>query len=327
MNKLSRLICFSLCVSSLYGQIPTNGLIAFYPFNGNANDESGNGNNGTVNGAVLTVDRFGSVGKAFNFNGSNNSITTNSSPLNNLSSLTVSGWIYPKALGNRIGFFGQNDMFEFGILDTARMDAWLDPITKGVLVSTSGILNGWHMVTATANSDSLWFYVDGVRRNSTALLTSSFGSSQYHFNIGGGGIFDPTGNFFLGSLDDIRIYNRALSPTEVDTLYHEGGWNASPLADIRYRIPVVPISSILNQSFPNPFNPSTTISFDLSSRSFVSLKIFDLLGREVTTIISQELPAGSYTRQWNAVNTPSGTYFYRLDAGSYTQTKKLVLLK
>jgi hypothetical protein len=83
----------------------------------------------------------------------------------------------------------------------------------------------------------------------------------------------------------------------------------------------------LNQNYPNPFNPSTTISFNLSSRSFVLLKVFDLIGREVATIVSEEMQAGNYSRQWNAFDLPSGVYFYRLQAGSFAETKKLILLK
>jgi len=89
----------------------------------------------------------------------------------------------------------------------------------------------------------------------------------------------------------------------------------------------VPAQFTLSQNYPNPFNPSTTISFNLPSQSIVSLKIFDLLGREVATIVSEKMSAGSYTRQWNAAEMPSGVYFYRLQAGSFTETKKLVLLK
>jgi hypothetical protein len=83
----------------------------------------------------------------------------------------------------------------------------------------------------------------------------------------------------------------------------------------------------LLQNFPNPFNPTTTISFSLPSRSFVSLKVFDLLGKEVATIISEEMPVGKYSKQWNAANVSSGVYFYRLQAGTFTEIKKLVLLR
>jgi lysophospholipase L1-like esterase len=84
---------------------------------------------------------------------------------------------------------------------------------------------------------------------------------------------------------------------------------------------------VLGQNYPNPFNPSTSISFSLPSRSFVSLKVFDSLGRAVATIVSEELPAGNYSRQWNAANMSSGVYYYRLEAGSFTGTKKLLFLK
>ncbi|MGD1046900.1 MAG: T9SS type A sorting domain-containing protein [Bacteroidota bacterium] len=83
----------------------------------------------------------------------------------------------------------------------------------------------------------------------------------------------------------------------------------------------------LLQNYPNPFNPSTNISFNLLSKSFVSLKVFDIIGREVATIVSGEMLAGSYSRQWNAASMSSGIYFYRLQAGSFIETKKLLLLK
>ncbi len=83
----------------------------------------------------------------------------------------------------------------------------------------------------------------------------------------------------------------------------------------------------LSQNFPNPFNPLTNISFTLPSRSFVSLKVFDLIGREVAVLVSEELSAGNHMKQWNAENMPSGVYFYRLNAGTYAETKKLILLK
>jgi len=83
----------------------------------------------------------------------------------------------------------------------------------------------------------------------------------------------------------------------------------------------------LCQNYPNPFNPATTISFTLPSRSFVSLKVSDGLGREVATIVSGEMSAGSYSKQWDASGLPSGVYFYRLQAGSFTETKKLILLR
>ncbi|MDP2886152.1 MAG: FG-GAP-like repeat-containing protein [Ignavibacteria bacterium] len=89
----------------------------------------------------------------------------------------------------------------------------------------------------------------------------------------------------------------------------------------------VPAEFSLEQNYPNPFNPSTKISFSLPSTSYVSLRVFDVMGREVATLVSEELSAGNHTRQWNATGMPSGVYLYRLQAGSYVQTRKLILLK
>jgi hypothetical protein len=83
----------------------------------------------------------------------------------------------------------------------------------------------------------------------------------------------------------------------------------------------------LEQNYPNPFNPTTTISFSLPSKSFVTLRIFDILGREVAIIVSEEMSAGNYSHQWNAATMSSGIYFYCLKAGSFTETKKLILIR
>lgn len=91
--------------------------------------------------------------------------------------------------------------------------------------------------------------------------------------------------------------------------------------------PTKPAGYRLAQNYPNPFNPTTTIAFSTPSQGFVSLTIHDLLGRSVATLVSQGLPAGSYSRAWNASGMSSGVYFYRLQAGSHVEFKKLVLLR
>ncbi|MBU2508083.1 MAG: T9SS type A sorting domain-containing protein [Bacteroidetes bacterium] len=83
----------------------------------------------------------------------------------------------------------------------------------------------------------------------------------------------------------------------------------------------------LDQNYPNPFNLSTMIIFHLPFTSFVSLKIFDILGRDVATLAFEELTVGIHFRQWNAAGMPSGVYFYRLQVRSFSETKKLVLLR
>lgn len=83
----------------------------------------------------------------------------------------------------------------------------------------------------------------------------------------------------------------------------------------------------LEQNYPNPFNPSTTIRFSVPATNMVSLRVYDILGREVATLLEGQYTAGTYSYQWNARNLASGIYFYRLEAGNFSQTKKLMLLK
>jgi len=83
----------------------------------------------------------------------------------------------------------------------------------------------------------------------------------------------------------------------------------------------------LNQNYPNPFNPTTKISWQSAKGSMQTLKVYDTLGREVTTLVNEYKPAGSYRVEFNAENFPSGIYFYRLTAGSYTKTMKMILMK
>jgi hypothetical protein len=89
----------------------------------------------------------------------------------------------------------------------------------------------------------------------------------------------------------------------------------------------IPQTYELFQNYPNPFNSSTVILFSLPSKSYVLLKVFDMLGREVATLVNEELAAGNHYRQWIASNISSGVYFYRLQCGSFIETKKLVLLR
>jgi hypothetical protein len=83
----------------------------------------------------------------------------------------------------------------------------------------------------------------------------------------------------------------------------------------------------LHQNYPNPFNPTTAIDFDLSQAADVTLKILNILGEEVLTLVSTRLPAGTYTCKFEASNLSSGLYFYRLETGNFTETKKMILIR
>ena len=91
--------------------------------------------------------------------------------------------------------------------------------------------------------------------------------------------------------------------------------------------PNQPFTFKLGQNYPNPFNPSTTIKYSIPTQSKVVIKIYDILGKEVTTLVDEYKPAGRYETKFNTYNLPSGVYFYQLKAGDFIETKKMVLLR
>lgn len=89
----------------------------------------------------------------------------------------------------------------------------------------------------------------------------------------------------------------------------------------------VPGDYVLRQNYPNPFNPSTTIEFSIPKSEFVTLKIYNLLGQKVATLVSEKLNAGSYNYSWDAGTLSSGVYLYKLNAGKLSQIRKMILLR
>ncbi|MBN1637628.1 MAG: T9SS type A sorting domain-containing protein, partial [Ignavibacteriales bacterium] len=81
------------------------------------------------------------------------------------------------------------------------------------------------------------------------------------------------------------------------------------------------------QNYPNPFNPSTVISYQLPVSSLVQIKVYNVLGQEIATLVNEEKPAGTHNVKFNASNLSSGIYFYRIEAGKFVETKKMVILK
>jgi gliding motility-associated-like protein len=207
-----------------------NGLVGYWPFCGNANDESGNGNNGTVNGAVLTTDRFGNPNGAYAFNGSNSIIIPHNSSLN-LTNFTISSWVYLANLNNPFyeiltkgGDLGENyEQIIYGMpvppagtVETAIR--WTDGSRGGTINYTRQIISGkWQHILATYDMTSgfLRTYINGLP------ASVDFHGKTPQFNavplyIGA----DPNiGRNHEGLIDDVHIYNRALTHSEIIQLY------------------------------------------------------------------------------------------------------------
>ena len=90
---------------------------------------------------------------------------------------------------------------------------------------------------------------------------------------------------------------------------------------------MIPFEFALNQNYPNPFNPSTTINFSLPKSEHTTLKIYNILGKEVATLVSNKLNQGNHTYQLEGKNLASGIYYYQLTAGDYREVKKMILLR
>ncbi|MBI5402393.1 MAG: M28 family peptidase [Ignavibacteriae bacterium] len=129
-----------------------------------------------------------------------------------------------------------------------------------------------------------------------------------------------SGNWILKILDNGTGNTGTLLNWSLDIVY-------APSVDINNISQEIPNKYYLYQNYPNPFNPNTFIKFQITKENNVNLKIFDILGREVATLLNNKMLPGIYEANWNASSFPSGIYFYKLISGEYTATKKMVLIK
>jgi hypothetical protein len=223
--------------------LPTNlhnGLVGYWPFCGNANDESGNGNDGTVNGATLTEDRFGVIGNAYSFNGINNSISvTDNSNLDILNSISISCWFkknnfnnkYELLIGKEGAYNGNqcNYKIQFAAIDN-NLAFFTDPRGQSGCYNQNNCLNllntvDWFHVVGVSRNDSMFFYLNGnLVWNSLTLSNQELVINDLPLMFGKAAFSDPnqpTDSFlhYDGQLDDIGIWNRALTADEVQQLY------------------------------------------------------------------------------------------------------------
>jgi hypothetical protein len=183
------------------------------------------GNHGTYNNVLLGLDGalVGDPDKAAGFDGTSSFVSTPVS-LNGLPNVTVTGWIQRNGpQGDRTGLFGQNDLIEFGYINNDTIQAWVDNFEPHVDLTPNPIPDQqWGFIALTLNNGELSVQVnDGVDGTAT-LPSGNYGSSTFKFNIGGGGIFDAAGNFFNGRIDEVALFNRALTASELDALYQSG---------------------------------------------------------------------------------------------------------
>jgi len=308
-------------------KINTVGLVAYYPFDGNSNDASGNGHHGRLVGGTFISDRFGNSTSALRFNGVSDKVVVPPLTFTNQISIVFwtvlrsdapyffpyhiieqdTAWVFSQRLKRIYGFFVKSNG-NYGIIESQDLS-----------------YDTFHHFCVTFDGDSTKMYVDGTLVGNT-YFAGAIATSTDSIHIGAytyGSDYN-----FNGDLDDIRIYNRTLRASEVDSLYRLGG-----LTDVSDLEDAIPTEFAIQQNYPNPFNPTTTFAFRLPRPSKIYLTIFNTLGQQIATLVDDDLSTGSHRITWNAT-VASGIYLYRFEAVAisdpgmrFLEVKKMLLLK
>jgi hypothetical protein len=216
------------------------------------------------------------------------------------------GEVSPHIMGSEVGIYGNSfDFYTFG---------------------SCPLINRFDVLDATANGSDALYYPDYASAQHPAGIQSA------QTNMSG----YEAKTLWLGfSLMNVRG-SELESPLARDLLLAEfllwighelkDQWEEGPMED------ETPNAYRLSQNFPNPFNPTTTIRFDIKSKGHVRLRIYNVAGQLVKTLVDDVMDAGSYTKEWKGTNNlgskvASGVYFYRIEAGGYENVKKMVLLR
>jgi hypothetical protein len=345
MNKKLLLLVMGLALTTqiTLAQVPTyaptNGLVGYWSFSGNANDSSPNANNGTVNGATLTTDRFGSVNSAYSFNGLSNYIRINNILLPSTpTSYTISLWY------NTQNFTSQNGNPRMLISDrNTGLSSYKYTIdvtashlvgcaiyngsgaTGNGVTGDAGTNNNWHNAIFMYDSTiaTLYLYIDGSLVNTSTSVTH-WSSGANPTNIGYWNGFVGASGFFDGKIDDIGIWNRVLTQSEITSLYYSE--NSCQALVINTGVlgfnPVTYNNTIT--IYPNPANDHITIDCgNLANVSGWNIKIVNTLGQEV---FSGAMNTQQYVVPLNTWGG-QGIYFVKIyDASNnLINTKKIIL--
>jgi hypothetical protein len=305
---LLSLFTINVLMAQVPSYVPTNGLVGYWPFNGNANDESGNGNNGVVTGATLTSDRLGNLNSAYSFNGINNYV---SATRNNLNQFSVSLWFNTNLNTEISAFIDANisnwEMYLKNLRPT--FTKWiLAPSNYQELISTTTVpMSQWSHIVYTYSSNDVNVFLNGVLISyftNVPLVDPNNGLYYFGASISG------SSQFYTGNLDDIGIWNRALTQAEITGLYTTLGTTQT---------------EVVNQIaiYPNPAKDQITIDCgNISSVSGWNYTIVNTLGQEVSN--------GVMNSQQNVVslNTLNGTGVYLMKIfdteSNLISTKKII---
>ena len=312
--------------------VPTDGLVGYWPFDGNANDASGNGINGTNIGATLTADRFGNSNSAYSFDGDDWIEVFYNQILNfGINSFTLSCWSTKEGGNTFQHLITKNYITQWGDPDNKfnfvlRYEFGGLGLSSGGLYNTTGVEDNGILTTSPQNNLNDWNHFVGVfdttnqimqiYMNGNIIALGEINSSLQNYDSIGNMYFGvehptvsmPSGPQFLtGKLDDIGIWNRALTQEEITTLY-ESEVLSTNTATYESNINI----------YPNPANDQITIDFgNLDNVEDWNIKIINILGQEV---LSQPMK----TDKINVSELSKGVYIVRISDGIGQTDKKFI---
>ena len=318
------------------------GLVGYWPFCGNANDESGNGLNGVVNGATLTTDRFGNSNSAYNFNGTSDFIKVLDNDLLDLTqNLTLSAWISPNSVVNEQAVFGKGKISSqtgYSLLHNVLIPEKTGisiqnqpiPVSEAHINSSTLNLNTWYQLLGTYNGSELKLYLNGVLVKTTTTSLQLMPNSLTDLFIG----CELSGfRFFNGKIDDVGIWNRALSQQEITQLFNQNQCTTNitvtdtliiNVGQLSYTNPIAYSNNITIA--PNPASTQININFNnISDLNGGSIKIINSLGQQVA--ITPITTSGTNTTMSLDTWGGTGLYFVQIlnAQGQILDIKKIIL--
>jgi len=320
-----------LSCGCVYGAVNLESIVGLWLFDdddpGVAADSSGRGHDGQIRGAQ-PVD--GKYGGALLFDGINAFVNCgNRNNFDISEEISLMAWVKSYDIGNS----------EHNPWITKGDHAWaLKEVSSGELeffIYNNGwntnhqafdpaTINNWHHFAGVYNGQQLKVYIDGELKNTTNY-NGAINVTQDEVHLAHNS--EVGDRFFKGLLDEVRIYNIALSDARISAIYNNID------TPVHYSPSPTITDFSLHQNYPNPFNPTTTITYQVPKSGKVELSIYNLLGRKVVTLVSENQTAGQYQVKWDASPASggqgfaSGIYYYVIKAGEFRQVKKMVLVK
>ena len=347
MKKILCTLFVMACIANLNAQVPsyvpTNGLVGYWPFNGNANDESGNGNNGTVNGATLTSDRNGNENSAYSFGGDDWIQFSHSSNLDFsiTESYTLSCWIlvdedhtngsiYEKWNDSSNTPYPYNLRIHDDEIASARYIGGFpqNQTTNQTVIADKNLLDTdlYNNIVTIYTPNEIFLYVNGSLVAQIANEMNEGGNTTNNSDITLGRRISSNNRFFKGNIDDFAIWDRALTEQEIANLYTSNSSNECSTLVINTGVsstsPVTYTSTV--NIYPNPANDQITIDCgNLDNVEGWHIKITNTLGQEV---FNKPMDTQQYVIPLNTW-TGQGMYFVKIinAENEVVNIKKIIL--